>query len=191
LKTGSAYFRETTPISPVLYVAYEHLNGADKTLQEIVGFEGKEDLKVPNSEARLDRLHEVETRLIFSQKIKTWNLSENFLAEKNLRNGPWEFGYAVGLSRPLAEASKGNHCVWCRSALSVGVEVYGGLGTWNQFTLHGTSQYLGPVIQWRLPADTYIMFSPGIGLTSNSLGTLLRFGVSKEFDVADLFTHRH
>ena len=29
--------------NPVLYVEYEHVNGADKTLKEVVGFDGKQD----------------------------------------------------------------------------------------------------------------------------------------------------
>jgi hypothetical protein len=176
--------------SPVLYVEYEHLNGADKTLKEITGFDRQQDLLVPNSEARLEREHEIEAKLIFSQVLGAWNLSENFIAEKNLSNEPWEFGYAVGLSRPLAEVSQGNHCVWCRSALSAGAEVYGGLGVWGHVTLHGTSHYLGPVIQWRLPGETALLFSPGIGLNSDSLGTLFRFGITKEFDLGRLFTHK-
>jgi hypothetical protein len=175
-------------INPVVYIEYEHLNGADKTLKEIVGFDNKQDLLVPNSVARLDREHEIETRLILSHQLGGWDLSENFLAEKNLSNQPWEFGYAVGLSRPLAGTSNTNHCVWCRNAFSAGVEVYGGLGTWGRFTLHGTSQYLGPLVQWRLPGETVFLFSPGLGLNDDSLGTLFRFGVSKEFDINRWFT---
>jgi len=38
-------------INPVLYVQYEPLNGADKTLTEIVGFDSKENLRVPNRES--------------------------------------------------------------------------------------------------------------------------------------------
>ena len=176
-------------ISPVLYVEYEHLDGADKTLKEVVGFDRKQDLLLPDSEARLDRKHEIETRLILSQMLREWNFSENFLAEKNLKNEPWEFGYALGLSRPLALSSNGNRCVWCRSAFSAGVEMYGGLGTWGKFTLRGTSQYLGPLIQWRLPGETTLLFSPGVGLTGDSLGTLFRLGVTREFEVGRLFTH--
>ena len=41
-------------IKPVLYVEYEHLNEADKTLKEIVGFDAQEDFLVPNSVARED-----------------------------------------------------------------------------------------------------------------------------------------
>ncbi len=176
--------------SPAFYVEYEHLNGADKTLKEIVGFDRKNDLLEPGSVTRHEHEHEIETRLIFSQKLKDWDISENFIGEKNLANEPWEFGYAVAVSRPLAVPSSGNRCVWCRAAYAVGLEVYGGLGTWHQFTLHGTSQYLGPVVQWRLPRETTLLFSPGIGLNDDSLGSLFRFGVTKEFDVGSWFTHK-
>src|SRR2546428_13462192 len=40
-------------INPVLYIEYEHINRADKTLKEVVGFDGKEAQGDPNSEARL------------------------------------------------------------------------------------------------------------------------------------------
>ncbi len=132
-------------IKPVLYVEYEHLNGADKTLKEIVGFDGQADLATPNSEAREEREHEIETRVILSGDFKSWDLSGNFLAEKNLHGDPWEFGYSVGLSRPLASPS-GKKCAWCREAFSAGVELYGGgLGTWSDFTLSGTSPTTSPL----------------------------------------------
>src|SRR5262245_58700394 len=62
-------FLEERRINPVLYVEYEHINGADKTLKEIVGFDGKEDLKVPNSEGRREHENEIETKLILSSDI--------------------------------------------------------------------------------------------------------------------------
>jgi len=168
-------------LKPVLYVEYEHLNGADKTLREIVGFDGIKDLIVPNSVAREERKHEIEVRLILSGEFKSWDLSGNFITEKNIHGEPWEFGYAMGLSRPLAAAT-GRKCAWCREAFAAGVEMYGGLGTWNDFTVHGTSQYLAPVLSWTLPSHTTFGLSPGIGLTDQSVGTLFRFSVAQEID---------
>jgi hypothetical protein len=168
-------------VKPVLYVEYEHLNGADKTLKEIVGFDGIEDLRVPNSVAREERKREVESRLILSSDFKSWDLSGNFITEKNIHGEPWEFGYAVGLSRSLASLT-GRKCAWCREAFSVGVEMYGGLGAWNKFTVRGTSQYLAPLIGWTLPSHTTFRLSPGVGLTEQSLGTLFRFSVAQEID---------
>jgi hypothetical protein len=167
-------------ITPVLYVEYEHVNGADKILKEIVGFDSKEDLAVPNSEARLEREREIETKLILSSDIGNWNLSENIIAVKNLLGGPWEFGYAVGVSRPLAVGGRG--CTFCPERFAAGIEVYGGLGERGNVTFSGTSQYIAPVLLWTLPTETSIQVSPGWGLTDQSVGFLFRFGVSQEID---------
>jgi hypothetical protein len=174
-------FQEERRINPVIYIEYEHLNEADKTLKEIIGFDGKADLNVPNSEAREEHEHELEAKLILSSEIGQWNISENFIGEKNLNEGRWEFGYAVGVSRPLGAAS-GKRCTFCAERVTAGVEVYGGLGEWGDFTTRGTSQYVAPVITWRLPSETVLRFSPGWGLTNDSVRTIFRFGVSQEVD---------
>jgi len=174
-------FLEQHRINPVLYIEYEHLNGADKTLKEIAGFDSKEDVKVPNSEARHEHEREIETKLILSSEIGAWNLSENFIGEKNLLGGPWKFGYSAGLSRPLA-APTGNRCLFCMERFAAGVEVYGGLGTWENFTLRGTSHYVAPVFLWILPSGTIIRVSPGWGLTDQSVDSLIRISVSHEID---------
>jgi hypothetical protein len=168
-------------INPVLYIEYEHLNGADKILKEIVGFDGTADLAVANSEARLEHEREIETKLILSSDIGAWNLSENVIGAKNLHGGPWEFGYAVALSRPLATPS-GSPCTFCARSFAAGVEVYGGLGEWDRVTLSGTSHYVAPVLQWTLPTETSIRISPGWGVTDQSVGFLFRIGVSQEID---------
>src|SRR5215510_14957371 len=164
-------------INPVLYVEYEHLNGADKTLKEIVGFDSKEDLAVPNSVAREEKEREIETKLILSSEIGQWNLSENFIGSKNVHGEKWEFGYAVGLSRSLA-AGTGRRCTFCAEKFAAGVEVYGGLGVWDDITFRNTSQYIAPVFLWSLPSETVFSFSPGWGLTNESVRTLFRFGIS-------------
>ena len=87
-------------INPVLYFEFEDLNSADKALLEVVGHDTKEDLVGRNSRAERER--EAELKLILSSNFKGWNVSENFIAEKNLGPSSWEFGYAVGTSRPLA-----------------------------------------------------------------------------------------
>lgn len=123
-------------LNPVLYVEYEHLNGADKVLKEVVGFDGKQDFRVPNSVAREEAEHEFETKLILSSQVKGWNFSENFIGAKNIHGEPWEFGYAAGLSRPL-KLPTGKRCAFCIESVTAGLEMYGGLGTWNDFTLRG------------------------------------------------------
>lgn len=166
-------------VNPVFYVEWEDIS-ANKTLQEVVGFDSQDDHAVPNDVARRDRERELETRLILGSDFRGWNVSENFIAEKNLAQGPWEFGYAVGASRPLALAASPRRCSLCRENFRVGVEFYGGLGDWNRFTTRGTSQYLGPGLSWELAGGTTLRISPTFGLTSRSHSFLLRFGMSHE-----------
>lgn len=167
-------------INPVLYVEFENVNGADKTLKEVVGFDSERAFSGPNSESRREKKREIETKLILSSNYRGWNIAENFIAEKNLSNEPWEFGYAVGVSRPLALAASANDCNFCRENFRVGVELYGGLGDWHNFTLSGTSHYIAPLLSWELPNGTTVRFSPAFGLTGSSHRALIRFGVSHE-----------
>ena len=169
-------------INPVVYMEFEDINGADKTLLEVVGFDAEADHAVPNSLARRDHLHEVETKLILSSNLKGWNVSENFIAEKNLNSQPWEFGYAAGVSRPLALAVSPNPCRFCRENFVTGVEIYGGAGTTRRFTLSGTSRYLAPVLAWQVSDDVTLRISPSWGLTDTSHRFLLRFGISYELE---------
>lgn len=178
-------------INPVLYVEYENINGADKSLLEVVGFDSQYDALIPNKQASREWKHEIETRLILSSNVKGWDVSENFLAEKNLAGGPWEFGYSVAVSRPLSFLASADECVLCRENFQAGVEAYGGLGTADKFTLHGTSQYVAPTVSWQIH-NAVIKISPTIGLTGASYPVMLRFGVSYEFSgfgrkVASLF----
>ena len=167
-------------INPVLYVEFEDINGADKTLKEVVGYDGQYDGLVPNRIARQDKEREIETKLILSSNVSGWNISENFIAEKNLSGDPWEFGYAAAFSRPLALAASAEECVLCRENFQAGVEFYGGLGTADNFVGHGTSQYIAPVIGWQVH-DALLKIAPTFGLTDASYRAMLRFGVSYEF----------
>jgi hypothetical protein len=175
-------FLEEHWINPVLYVEYEHLNGADKTMKEVVGFDGIEDFRVPNSEARQELEHELDTKLILSSEVKGFNIAENIIGEKNLRGGKWKFGYALGVSRPLATTLSKTHCLFCRERFIAGLEMYGGVGVWGNITLQGTSHYLAPVIAWTVSSETTLRFSPGWGLTDDSLNHIYRFSVSHEID---------
>ena len=60
-------------INPVLYVEFEDINSADKTLLEVVGHDGRQDFVGRND--RSEREREVELRLILSSNFKGWNLS--------------------------------------------------------------------------------------------------------------------
>jgi hypothetical protein len=180
-------------VNPVLYAEFEDINGADKTLKEVVGFDSQEDGLVPNNIARQDREREVELKLILSSNVGGWNVAENFISEKNLAGDPWEFGYAVAVSRPLSFLASADECVLCRENFQAGVEIYGGLGTANHFTMHGTSQYIAPVLSWQVH-DAVFKVAPTFGMTDASYRAMLRFGVSYEISgfrrkLGNLFSH--
>jgi hypothetical protein len=166
-------------INPVLYVEFED-TGADKALLEVVGHDGISDFLSRNDRSQKKR--EVELKLILGSNFKGWNVSENFIAEKNLAAEPWEFGYAVAVSRPLALAVSPNPCRICRENFTLGAELYGGLGDRYTFGLHDTSHYLAPTFSFRLPGGPTFAVSPAAGLNSNSHGFLLRISVSYEVD---------
>ena len=87
-------------INPVLYFEYENLNRADRSLLEVVGHDSISDLRLSNAQGRSDTERELEMKLILSSNAKGWNISENFIAEKNLNESePWEFG-TPWVSRP-------------------------------------------------------------------------------------------
>ena len=167
-------------INPVLYVEFENINGADKSLLEVVGHDTQEGFIERND--RHEKKREAELKLILSSNLKGWNIPENMIAEKNLAGEPWEFGYAVGVSRPLALIASAKQCMLCRENLSAGAEMYGGLGERYSFGLRDTSHYLAPVVEWRVPGGTTFKLSPGFGLNDNSQPFLFRFGVSYEID---------
>jgi hypothetical protein len=169
-------------VNPLLYVEYSNGNGADKTFGEIVGRDSAADAQESNAETREEREREIETRLILSSDVRGWNISENLIAEKNLAGEPWEFGYALGVSRPLRMAATPEPCSFCRENFRASVELFGGLGDWRRFGLAGTSHYLGPGLAWELPTGVTLAFSPAFGLNGNSHRVLWRFAVAYEFN---------
>jgi hypothetical protein len=182
-------------INPVLYVEYEHKSGADKILKEGEGHDVEADFLTPNSAARQEIINEMELKLILSSTFKGWNFTQNILAAKNLSNDPWEFGYALGASRPLALKASAKHCTLCPQNFIAGMEMYGGLGDRYHFGLHDASHYAAPVLGWNLPSGWTLRISPGFGLNDNSHQFLLRWGVSREISgfgsmVSRLFRNR-
>lgn len=169
-------------INPVLYVEFENINGADRTLLEVVNHDGEDDLAKPVNAVRGEKAREIEAKLILGSHFKGWTLAENFVAEKNLAHEPYEFGYAIGISRPLGLVARPDRCNLCRENFELGAEMYGGLGTWNEFGLRGTSHYVAPVVAWTLANGTMFRISPGFGVTPASAGFVLRFGVSYEIE---------
>ncbi len=166
-------------INPVLYFEFENINEASRIQKEVVGHAEPDDESL--SELRGEKAREIEGKLILSSNAKGWNISENFIFEKNLTEEEGvEFGYALGVYRPLASLASGTDCRFCRENLYAGLELYGGLGSTEQFGFHDTAHYLAPAIAWRASENSTIRFSPGFGLTTNSARTLLRFSYTYE-----------
>lgn len=168
-------------INPVLYIEFEHISGADKIMKEIEGHDVEADNADPNAESRREHEKELEFKLILSKTFKGWNISQNTIATKNLANEPWEFGYAIGVSRPLALKASSKRCSFCPENFVAGVEMYGGLGDRYSFGLPDTSHYVAPVLAWNLPSSWTLRVSPGFGLNDNSHRFLMRWGVAHEF----------
>jgi hypothetical protein len=169
-------------VNPVFYMEYEQISDADKLIKEIEGHDVESDQAAPNVLARRDLNHELELKLLLSKTFNGWNLAVNPLGTKNLLpSEPWEFGYAIGASRPLTLNASANSCNFCRENFIAGVELYGGLGDTKSFGLHETSHYLAPVAAWNLPSGWTVRLSPGFGLNDNSHQLLLRWGLSYEF----------
>lgn len=169
-------------INPVFYIEYEQISEADKIIKEVEGHDVGSDHATPNALSRQGQNHELEFKLLLSKTFKGWNVAVNPLATKNLLpSAPWEFGYAVGASRPLALKASAHSCNFCPENFIAGVEMYGGLGDANSFGLHDTSHYLAPAVAWNLPSGWTLRLSPGFGLNNDSHRLLLRWGLSREF----------
>jgi hypothetical protein len=166
-------------INPVLYLEYESINEASRIQKEVVG--NASDFSEPIAELRNEHAHELETKLILSSMVRDWNISENFIIEKNLsENEGFEFGYAFGAYRPLATLASAEKCRFCRENFGAGFEMYGGLGTTNGFGLHDTAHYFAPILSWQVSDNATLRFSPAVGLTHGSSPLLFRFSYSYE-----------
>ena len=71
-------------INPVLYVEYENLSKADRSLLEITGHDSISDLRLSNAQGKTETERSLELKLILSSNVKGWNISENFITEKDL-----------------------------------------------------------------------------------------------------------
>jgi hypothetical protein len=167
-------------INPVLYFEYENINEANRSFKEVVGH--AEPTNEPLSSLRAGTAREIEGKLILSSDVKSWNISENFILEKNLTEDEGvEFGYAFGVYRPLGKIKAGRKCVFCRQNFLGGVEMYGGLGSTQRFGFTDTAHYLGPGLLWSL-GNSKVKFEPAFGLNGNSSNALLRFAYTYEIN---------
>jgi hypothetical protein len=168
-------------INPILYFEYENVNEASRIRKEVVGHAELSDESL--SELRGEKARELEMKMILSSSVKNWNVAENFIVEKNLSaDEGYEFGYAVGVYRPLSTIARGNECRFCRENFMAGVELYGGLGSTQQFGFKDTAHYVAPGLAWNLGNNSTLKVSPGFGLTANSSRVLLRVGYTYEIN---------
>jgi len=168
-------------INPVLYFEFEDVNEASHIRKEIVGHD--EPVTESLSLLRQSKAREVEGKLILSSNVHSWNISENFIVEKNTSNSEaTEFGYAVGISRPLATMASGTNCKLCRENFRAGVELYGGLGNTEVFGLPNTAQFVAPAIVWQMNAANSFKASSAFGLSGASERLLVRVGYTYEIE---------
>jgi hypothetical protein len=166
-------------INPVLYFEFEDINEASRIQKEVVGH--AEPFDEPNAVLRQEHAREVETKLILSSNVRDWNISENFIVEKNLTEAEaFEFGYAFGVSRALSRLASGTNCRFCRENFTAGLELYGGLGSTERFGFAQTAQYIAPALAWQLGDNATVRISPAFGLTAGADRFLLRVGYSYE-----------
>jgi hypothetical protein len=166
-------------INPVFYVEYESINEASRIQKEIVG-NGSLPFE-PIADLRREHVHELEGKLILSSSLASWNVSENFIVEKNLsQDEGFEFGYSVGVSRSLGGLASGTSCHVCRENFVAGVEAYGGLGTSLERSLSDTRHFIAPVIAWHITDRSTVKASTAFGLTDASDRYLVRVGWAYE-----------
>ena len=169
-------------LNPVFYVEYESINEASRIQKEIVGA-GRLHFE-PIRELKEEHEHELEGKLILSSAVRGWNISENFVIEKNLSEDEgFEFGYSIGVARPLGGLAAGTTCRFCRENVSLGAELYGGLGSSEKFARSEQRHYLAPVVNWRFSDRASARAAIAFGLTETSDRYLIRFGVAYELPV--------
>lgn len=169
-------------VNPVIYFEYESISEASRIQKEVVGAGALEF--EPISELNEEHAHELEGKLILSSTARGWNLSENFIVEKNLSEDEGlEYGYSIGIAHALGGLASATRCRLCRENFTVGAEFYGGLGSSQGFERTEQRHYLAPVVGWRVGDRTFLKASAGFGLTEASDRYLVRVGVSYEFPV--------
>jgi hypothetical protein len=171
--------RDEHRLTPVLYVEYENINEASRIQKEVVG-SGRLPFE-PIDELTEEHAHELEVKLILSSAIGAWNVSENFIVERNLSQSEgFEFGYSVGVARHLGRLARATNCRVCPENFVVGVEAYGGLGSSEGFARAEQRHYVSPVISWRVSDRSTVKAALGLGLTCNSDHALVRVGYAYE-----------
>jgi len=172
-------FKGEHRVNPVFYVEYENINETTRIQKEIVG-SGELPFE-PIRELRRESAHELEWKLILSSAVGGWNVSENFIFEKNLSESEGiEYGYSAGVSRALGGLASGRTCRTCAENFVLGIEAYGGLGSSAVRALSDTRHFIAPVLAWHLSDRSTVKVSTGFGLTDTSDRYLVRVGYTYE-----------
>ena len=135
----------------------------------------------PIADLRRAPAHEVEGKVILSSVAGVWNVSQNLIFEKNLSAAEGvEFGYSLGISRPIGTLASGSSCHLCAENFVAGLEAYGGLGSTISFSGGEQRHYIAPVLAWHVTDHSTVRASVGVGLTESSDPLLVRVGWSYE-----------
>ena len=134
-------------INPVLYAEFEDTS-ADKTIREVVGHDSRYDFLVPNWLAHMDKEREIELKLILGSNVRGWNISENFIAEKNLAGYPWSSAMRSRPADPCNSRLAPANAPFARRSFRRAWKCTAASGDTDGFGLHLTSHYLGPTVNW-------------------------------------------
>ncbi len=177
-------FKNETFLNPVLYGELEIKKPNSRFLRSVVGrTDGGEE-----GEGEIE--HEIETKLILSHDFSSnFNVAFNTIQELKLDNGVWSFGYVGGVNyvvyRAFDSASVADLGGFGLNKLTVGLEMYGGLGdSVKGLTLSAgkTEQYLGVNLRADLKNDFHVGVGGAFGVTEHSQDAIIRVKAGYEFE---------
>ncbi len=118
------------------------------------------------------RSDEMELKLILSKNIGSWNVTGNFIGEREInQHDPWALEYTLGVSYPVHPKVK------------LGLEIKETLGKNNNLGIHRADHefQLMPVVAASFTPHSRILFGPAFGLTHAADDLQLKSIVEIEF----------
>ena len=118
------------------------------------------------------RSDEMELKLILSKNLGPWNVTGNFIAEREInQHDPWALEYTLGVSYPI------------HPKVHLGLEIKETLGKTDNLGIHRDDHefQLMPVVAASLTPHSRILFGPAIGLTHAADDLQLKSIVEIEF----------
>ena len=115
---------------------------------------------------------EIETKLILSRDVGSWNITANFTAERQInRQEDWQLEYTAGVNYPIDPR------------IRLGLELRETLGDSSKFCFGGKNRELQlvPGIYANITPHTRVLFGPAIGLTRATDDLQLKSIVEIEF----------